>query len=121
MLGAVRHPLGTLDYSSFLLQAQASGADIVGARECRRRHHHLDQAGGRVRADAEAENGSLILGMNGIPALGLKAAQGAQIMNPFYWDLNDARAPSPSFKPTSQKNVIRTTCRPASTHLCCIT
>src|SRR6266850_1904366 len=31
----------------------------------------------------------LILGMNGIPALGLKAAQGAQIMKPFYWDLND--------------------------------
>src|SRR4051795_2033607 len=31
----------------------------------------------------------LILGMNGLPALGLKAAQGAQIMNPFYWDLTD--------------------------------
>jgi len=31
----------------------------------------------------------LILGMNGIPALGLRFAQGAQIMNPFYWDLND--------------------------------
>jgi branched-chain amino acid transport system substrate-binding protein len=30
----------------------------------------------------------LILGMNGLPALTLKAAQGAQIMNPFYWDLN---------------------------------
>src|SRR5438105_13571692 len=31
----------------------------------------------------------LILGMNGLPALGLKAAQGAQIINPFYWDLTD--------------------------------
>jgi branched-chain amino acid transport system substrate-binding protein len=41
----VRHPLGTADYASFLLQAQASGRRYRRRRQRRRRHHHLDQAG----------------------------------------------------------------------------
>src|SRR5437588_6017975 len=89
VIGAVRHPLGTADYASFLLQAQASGADVVG----------IANAGDDTIASMKqaAEFGltqkqklvGLILGMNGLPALGLKAAQGAQIINPFYWDLTD--------------------------------
>jgi branched-chain amino acid transport system substrate-binding protein len=58
VLGAVRHPLGTADYASFLLQAQASGADIVGVGQCGRRHHHLDQAGGGIRIDAGSRSWS---------------------------------------------------------------
>ena len=49
VLGKVRHPLNTSDFSSFLLQAQASKAKVDRARQRRRRHHQLDQAGGRVR------------------------------------------------------------------------
>jgi branched-chain amino acid transport system substrate-binding protein len=89
VLGAVRHPLGTADYASFLLQAQASGADIVG----------IANAGDDtiISMKQAAEFGltrkqrlvGLVLGMNGLPALGLQAAQGAQTMNPFYWDLNE--------------------------------
>ena len=49
VLGKVRHPLNTQDFSSFLLQAQASKAQDHRPRQRRRRHHQLDQAGGRVR------------------------------------------------------------------------
>ena len=54
VLGGVRHPLNTSDFSSFLLQAQASKAKVIGLGECRRRHHQRHQAGGRVRTDEEA-------------------------------------------------------------------
>ena len=53
VLGGVKHPLNTSDFSSFLLQAQSSKAKVVGIGECRRRHHQRDQAGGGIRADQE--------------------------------------------------------------------
>ena len=49
VLGEVRHPLNSSDFSSFLLQAQASKAKVVGAGECRRRHHQCAEAGRRIR------------------------------------------------------------------------
>ena len=49
VLGAVEPPLPGTDFSSFLLQAQASKAQGDRPGQCRRRHHQLDQAGGRVR------------------------------------------------------------------------
>ena len=90
VLGGVRSPLGTLDFSSFLLQAQSSGAQVVA----------LAVAGGDTTTSMKqaAEFGlpakqsivSLIFGINNVPALGLKASQGALTVFPFYWDLNDA-------------------------------
>ena len=53
VLGSVRHPLNTSDFSSFLLQAQALEGQGDRARQCRRRHHQRHQAGGRVRLDEE--------------------------------------------------------------------
>jgi branched-chain amino acid transport system substrate-binding protein len=89
VLGAVRHPLGTADYASFLLQAQASGADIVGVANAGDDTITSIKQAAEFGLTQKQKLVGLILGMNGIPALGLKAAQGAQIMNPFYWDLND--------------------------------
>jgi branched-chain amino acid transport system substrate-binding protein len=89
VLGAVRHPLGTADYASFLLQAQASGADIVGVANAGDDTITSIKQAAEFGLTQKQRLVGLILGMNGIPALGLKAAQGAQIMNPFYWDLND--------------------------------
>jgi len=89
VLGAVRHPLGTADYASFLLQAQASGADIVGIANAGDDTITSIKQAAEFGLTRKQKLVGLILGMNGIPALGLKAAQGAQIMNPFYWDLND--------------------------------
>ena len=88
VVGAVRHPLGTADYASFLLQAQASGADIVGIANAGDDTITSMKQAAEFGLTSKQKLVGLILGMNGLPALTLKAAQGAQIMNPFYWDLN---------------------------------
>ena len=49
VVGRVRHPFPGTDFSSFLLQAQSSKAQIIGLANAGARHHQLDQAGGRVR------------------------------------------------------------------------
>jgi len=89
VIGAVRAPIGTMDYSSFLIGAQSSGADVVG----------LAVAGGDTTTSMKqaAEFGlpakqtiaPLIFGVNNVPPLGLAAAKGALLVNPFYWDMND--------------------------------
>jgi branched-chain amino acid transport system substrate-binding protein len=90
VLGAVKAPLNTADFSSFLLQAQASKAKIIG----------LANAGGdtinSIKQGAEfgiAEGGQKFAGLlifnTDIHSLGLKTAQGLQLTAPFYNDLND--------------------------------
>jgi branched-chain amino acid transport system substrate-binding protein len=89
VLGSARHPIGTADFASLLLQAQASGADVVG----------FANAGGDTTNSLKqaAEFGlatrqkvvSLIFGINNVPALGLPASQGILLVNPFYWDMNE--------------------------------
>jgi branched-chain amino acid transport system substrate-binding protein len=90
VIGGVRHPLGTSDFSSFLLQAQSSGADIVA----------FANAGGDFTTSVKqaVEFGlpqhqkltGLILNTNNVPALGIETAQGLFALNPFYWDTNEA-------------------------------
>jgi branched-chain amino acid transport system substrate-binding protein len=101
IVGGVRHPLGATDFSSFLLQAQRSRAQIIG----------LANGGGdtinSVRQAAEfgiVQRGqklaSLLIAITDIHALGLTAAQGLQFTEAFYWDLNDGtRAWSRRFAP----------------------
>lgn len=90
VLGAVRAPLGTTDYSSFLLQAQASKAKIIG----------LATAGGDtinvIKQAAEfgiqrsgQRLGGLLIYINDVNALGLNVAHGLVLTTSFYWDLND--------------------------------
>lgn len=89
VLGAVRAPLGTADYSSFLLQAQSSKAKIVG----------LATAGGdTITAIKQASEfgitaggqrlGGLLIYINDVEALGLQIAQGLVLTTSFYWDLD---------------------------------
>jgi branched-chain amino acid transport system substrate-binding protein len=107
VLGGVRSPLGTPDFSSFLLKAQSSGAQVIA----------LAVAGGDTTTSMKqaAEFGlpakqsivSLIFGINNVPALGLKASQGALTVNPFYWDLNDAtRAWSQKFQKRARNHAM---------------
>ena len=90
ILGTVRHPLGTADLSSFLLQADASGAKVIG----------LGSAGvdtvNAVKQSGEfgiTERGQQLVAMlmvlNDIKALGLQTAQKLLLSEAFYWDLND--------------------------------
>jgi branched-chain amino acid transport system substrate-binding protein len=89
VLGAVRHPLATNDFSSFLLQAQASKAKVVG----------LANAGGdtinSIKAAAEfglTKNqnlAALLMLVTDVHALGLNTAQGLYMSEGWYWDTND--------------------------------
>src|SRR3984893_18101074 len=90
VLGGVKHPLNTSDFSSFLLQAQASTAKAVG----------LANAGGdttnaikQMSAFGIVAGGqklaALLLFINDVHALGLKTAQGLTFTESFYWDMND--------------------------------
>jgi branched-chain amino acid transport system substrate-binding protein len=89
VLGGVKHPLNTADFASFLLQAQASGAQVVALA------NSWDDTTNTIKQAAEfglqkkQKIVGLILGINSVPALGLQLAQGAQFLNPFYWDMND--------------------------------
>jgi branched-chain amino acid transport system substrate-binding protein len=91
VLGKVRHPINTSDFSSFLLQAQASKAKIIG----------LANAGGdtinSIKQGAEfgivaggQKFAGLLIFAPDVNALGLKTAQGLIFTETFYWDLNDA-------------------------------
>ncbi|MFH6785312.1 MULTISPECIES: ABC transporter substrate-binding protein [Methylobacterium] len=87
--GTSRHPLGTADFSSFLLQAQSSGADVIGlANAGDDTSNALKQAAEFGIAPGQRLAG-LILNITNMPALGLKATQGVYIVTPYYWDLND--------------------------------
>ena len=89
VLGAVRHPLSASDFSSFMLQAQASKAKIVG----------LANAGGDTINSIKAANefgltktqtlAGLLVFISDIHSLGLQATQGMYVTEAWYWDLND--------------------------------
>ena len=91
VLGKVRHPLNTSDFSSFLLQAQTSKAKIIG----------LANAGGdtvnSIKAASEfgiVSGGQKLAGLlvfsSDVAALGLQTAQGLTLTETWYWDANDA-------------------------------
>ena len=89
VIGAVRHPLNASDFSSFLLQAQASKAKIIG----------LANAGGDMINAIKAANefgitktqrlAALLVFINDIHSIGLPVAQGMLLTEAFYWDAND--------------------------------
>jgi branched-chain amino acid transport system substrate-binding protein len=90
VVGSVRHPIGTSDFSSFLLQAQSSKAKVIG----------LANAGGdtSVAIKQASEFGipqggqtlaALLAFVTDIHAVGLQTAQGLLLTEAFYWDLND--------------------------------
>jgi branched-chain amino acid transport system substrate-binding protein len=91
VLGQVRHPLATSDFSSYLLQAQSSGAKVIG----------LANAGGdfinavkQAREFGIVQGGQTIAGMlvflSDVKSLGLDVAQGMEFATAFYWDRNAA-------------------------------
>jgi len=91
VVGKVRHPLNTNDFSSFLLQAQSSKAKVIG----------LANAGGdtinSIKQAAEfgiVKGGQSLAGLlvfaSDVAALGLPTAQGLVLTETWYWDMNDA-------------------------------
>src|SRR5579863_1333003 len=89
VLGEARHPLDTPDFSSFLLQAQASGADVVAfANAGGDLNNSLKQAHEFGLAQKQ-RLASFVLNISNMPSLGLEAVAGSLICTPFYWDFND--------------------------------
>lgn len=90
VLGSVRSPLGTTDYSSFLLQAQSSGASIVAlATAGGDTINSVKQAGEFGIVESGQNLAALLVYINDVNALGLEAAQGLMLTTSFYWDLNE--------------------------------
>ena len=106
VVGGVKHPLNTSDFSSFLLQAQSSKAKIIG----------LANAGGDTTNSIKqaAEFGivkggqklaALLLFLTDVKAIGLETAQGLNFTETFYWDMNDqTRAFSKKFSERMKNN-----------------
>ncbi|HZH25878.1 MAG TPA: ABC transporter substrate-binding protein [Azospirillaceae bacterium] len=88
--GAVRHPLATADYSSFLLQAQASGAKVVGlANAGADTANSIKQAAEFGIVQGGQRLAALLFTLAEVHGLGLEAAQGLTLTEGFYWDLDD--------------------------------
>ncbi|MGA7323121.1 MAG: ABC transporter substrate-binding protein [Rhodomicrobium sp.] len=90
ILGKVRHPIGTADFSSFLLQAQASGAKVVALGNAgsdtinaikQASEFGLQQSGQKLV--------SMLFTLSDVRSLGLNIAQGLVLTEAYYWDLNE--------------------------------
>jgi branched-chain amino acid transport system substrate-binding protein len=97
VLGGVAHPLNTSDFSSFLLQAQASKA----------KDNAIKQAAEFGIVSGGQKLAALLLFINDVHSLGLKTAQGLTFTESFYWDMNDqTRAWSKRFAEKANKNAM---------------
>jgi branched-chain amino acid transport system substrate-binding protein len=107
VLGSVRHPLNTADFSSFLLQAQGSGADVVAfangggdTNGCFKQAHEFGLTPKQKLA-------AFTLNVSNIPALGLDIVEGALLPSAFYWDANEGtRAFGKRFLSRHQKKLM---------------
>lgn len=90
VLGAVRHPLSTADFSSYLLQAQGSGAAVIGlANAGTDTTNAIKQASEFGIVQGGQALAGLLLFISDVHSLGLEAAQGLVLTTGFYWDMNE--------------------------------
>ena len=90
VIGTVKHPLNSSDFSSFLLQAQASKAKIVGmANAGGDTTNTIKQASEFGIVAGGQKLAGLLLFITDVHSLGLKVAQGLSFTETFYWDQND--------------------------------
>jgi len=91
VLGAVKHPVGTMDFSSFLLQAQASGAKVIAlANASGDTVTNIKQAREFQIGEGKQKLAVLIFYLTSVKALGAEATQGVQYLTGYYWDNDDA-------------------------------
>jgi len=90
VLGGVKHPINTSDFSSFLLQAQASKAKVIGlANAGGDTTNAIKQASEFGIVSGGQKLAALLLFINDVHSLGLRTAQGLSFTESFYWDMND--------------------------------
>ena len=90
VIGSVRHPLNSADLSSFLLQAEASGAQVIGLANAGgdlinaiKQAHEFGIGGGKQRLAA------MVTFITDINALGLETVKGLMLTTGFYWDMDE--------------------------------
>ncbi|GJD36033.1 ABC transporter substrate-binding protein [Methylobacterium aerolatum] len=90
VVGSVRHPLSNQDFSSFLLQAQGSKAQVIGlANAGLDTSNSIKQAAEYGITDGGQKLAALLFTLSEVHGLGIKAAQGLTLTEGWYWDLND--------------------------------
>jgi branched-chain amino acid transport system substrate-binding protein len=90
VLGSVRHPLDTSDFSSFLLQAQSSQAQVIGVANAGNDTITALKQGAEFGIQESGQKMvGLLMQVTEIHSLGLKATKGLQFVEAFYWDQND--------------------------------
>jgi branched-chain amino acid transport system substrate-binding protein len=87
-LGAVRVPLAASDFSSFLLQAQGSGAQVLGLANAGEDFTNSLKAANEFGITKKMKPAALLAFINNIDSLGLQTAQGLYLTTGWYWDLN---------------------------------
>ncbi|MBV8144277.1 MAG: ABC transporter substrate-binding protein [Gammaproteobacteria bacterium] len=88
-LGAVRVPLGAADFSSFLLQAQASGGQVLGLANAGTDFSNSLKAANEFGITRTMKPAALLAFITDIHSLGLQTAQGLYLTTGWYWDLNE--------------------------------
>jgi len=91
VLGSVKHPVGASDFSSLLLQAQASGADIIGLASVGGDLVNLLKTAGEfgIGRDGKQSLAGFLVYIDDVNALGLETAKELYVTSGFYWDQND--------------------------------
>lgn len=89
VLGAVRHPFPASDFSSFLLQAQASGAQIIGLANAGADTTNAIKQAAEFGITQEQKLAALLMFITDVHSLSLKSAGGMYLTTGFYWDRND--------------------------------
>jgi branched-chain amino acid transport system substrate-binding protein len=107
VVGKVRHPLNTSDFSSFLLQAQASKAKIIALANAGGDTINAIKQGAEFGVVQGRQNiAGLLVFINDVHALGLRAAQGLMLTEAFYWDRDEStRAFAKRFAPQYKGNM----------------
>lgn len=89
VLGSVRHPFPASDFSSFLLQAQASGAKIIGLANAGADTTNAIKQAAEFGVTPKQSLAGLLMFISDVHSLGLKNTQGMYLTTGFYWDLDD--------------------------------
>jgi branched-chain amino acid transport system substrate-binding protein len=104
VVGSVKHPVNTADFSSFLLQAQSSNADVIALADAGGDFINAVKQAGEFGLTKQQKLVGLLVFIADIHSLGLQSAQGLMLSSAFYWDLNDeTRAWSRRFIDKTQK------------------
>ena len=106
MLGSSAYPFpGTSDFSSFLVQAQASGAKVLGLCNAGADTVNSIKQANEFGLTGKMQIAAMLMFITDVNALGLEVAKGLHLTESFYWDLNDrSRAFTKRFLPRSPKN-----------------